>query len=682
MQQLKVGGKMETSISVQPVGVYKTTMHSLHIVMKDFMEQQYEYGIVLNRLGKIEGFFSSTELLKHCYEIGFDYVEDIESLMPLTKVLNKKFEIFDGEPTSIKDMPQNIELYILRKGREIVGVIDQQSYLASVVKKQQFELYHFNTIFNAVPSGIMAVNIEGNVTMINPAGEKISGVPREKAIGQFITDIVPPEGLLQVLQDGQGHVEKYKVRKRWYISYREPIFDGKQLVGAVGVFDDISKIEKLSSELDTVRELVKENEALMGNSENGIAIVDVSGNILRKNNQFQQLYLSIINDKNQMEIFFQTINDVVRSKQIRHYEGTIGQGVICHFQFEPIFEEETTQKIIVRVRDITANRVAQHQMTQMKKTLKNLLYMEQSIPYIHQNIEMKEIANEIQKIAKVSAPVLIKGEIGTGRSKLAREIMQNSDRNGALFIEIDCQGKSYAELKKVLVGEPHQFLRLLRTVEGGIVYIKNMDYLPFTLQEQLANLIMQQSKEQSGSKVDVRFIASVSKEITFDGPHAFSERLYYLVNAMTVTTPALGTRTDDVKLIVQQFVSLLREKYNREIILTEDALDFIVSTKWKRNLLDIQECLEQFVVTWPNTILSKEQLVYYLEDKQQELQKSVVVNKIIPLKQAVMEVEKELIQLLSTQHISYRKMAKILEVNASTIIRKVKNIEVDNKVQQ
>lgn len=680
MQQLKVGVKMETSISVQPVGVYKTTMHSLHKVMKDFMEQQYQYGIVLNRLGKIEGFFTSAELLKHCYEIGFDYVEDIESLLPLTKVLNKKFQIFDGEPTSITDMPKNIELYILRKGREIVGVIDQQSYLASVVKKQQFELYHFNTIFNAVPSGIMAVNIEGNVTMLNPAGEKISGVSKEKAIGQFITDIVPPEGLLQVLQNGQGHVEKYKVRKRWYISYREPIFDGKQLVGAVGVFDDISKIEKLSSELDTVRELVKENEALMGNSENGIAIVDGSGNILRKNNQFQQLYLSMINDKNQMEIFFRTINDVVRKKQISHYEVTIGQGVICHFLFEPIFEEETTQKIIVRVRDITASRVAQHQMTQMKKTLKNLLYMEQSMPYIHQSIEMKEIANEIQKIAKVSAPVLIKGDIGTGRSKLAREIMQNSDRNGALFIEIDCQGKSYAELKKVLVGEPHQFLRLLRTVEGGIVYIKNIDYLPFTLQEQLANLIMQQSKEQS--KVDVRFIAAVSKEITFEGPDAFSERLYYLLNAMTVTIPVLGTRTDDVKLIVQQFVSLLQEKYNREIILTEDALDFIVSTKWKRNLLDIQEYLEQFVVTWPNTVVSKEQLINYLGDKRQELQKAVVVNKIIPLKQAVLEVEKELIQLLSTQHISYRKMAKILEVNASTIIRKVKNIEADNKVQQ
>ena len=211
--------------------------------------------------------------------------------------------------------------------------------------------------------------------------------------------------------------------------------------------------------------------------------------------------------------------------------------MICHLQFEPIFEEETTQKIIVRVIDITANRVAQHQMIQMKKTLKNLLYMEHSMPYIHQSIEMKEMANEIQKIAKVSAPVLIKGDIGTGRSKLAREIMQNSDRKGALFIEIDCRGKSYAELKKVLVGEPHQFLRLLQTVEGGIVYIKNMDYLPLSLQEQLANLIMQQSKEQSGSKVDVRFIASVSKEIIFDGPHAFSERLFYLVNAMTVTIP-------------------------------------------------------------------------------------------------------------------------------------------------
>ena len=133
---------------------------------------------------------------------------------------------------------------------------------------------------------------------------------------------------------------------------------------------------------------------------------------------------------------------------------------------------------------------------------------------------------------------------------------------------------------------------------------------------------------------------------------------------------------------MQQFVSLLREKYNREIILTEDALEFIVSTKWKNNLLDIQECLEHFVVTWPSVVLSKEQLIYYLEAKRQELQKAVVVNKIIPLKQAVMEVEQELIRLLSTQNISYRKMAKILEVNPSTIVRKVKNIKEDIKIHQ
>ena len=105
---------------------------------------------------------------------------------------------------------------------------------------------------------------------------------------------MPPKGILQVLQTGQGQIEKYKVRKRWYISYREPIYDGKQLVGAVGVFDDISKMETLTSDLETYRQLLRENEMLLNTSNLGIAVMNTSEDILRQNEQFQQFHLSLL----------------------------------------------------------------------------------------------------------------------------------------------------------------------------------------------------------------------------------------------------------------------------------------------------------------------------------------------------------------------------------------------------
>lgn len=672
---------MELSIPFQPVGTYRSTKQSLIEVIRDFTSHQYQYGVVVNRFGKVEGFFTSNELLQHCDQAGFEHVEDLESLTTLTKILNKNFVIINHEPSESMEFSQEIELYILQKEKEMIGAIDEHNYLTYVVKQQQFELYHLKTVFNAVPSGIMAVNIEGIITMMNPAAEKISRVSKEMALGKFVTDVVPPKGLLQVLQTSQGHVEKYKVGKRWYISHREPIFDGKQLVGAVGVYDDISKMESLSSELDTFRQLVKENEALIENSEHGIAIVDVNGSILRQNNRFQQLYLSIIYDRKQRMQLFRTLQKVVQLKKLYHYEESIiSDGIILSLEFTPIIERETDiiQHIILKVTDITTRQQNEKKIKQLQELLENLLVLEEGQSFIHESKEMNDLIDKIQAIAKVSAPVLINGEIGTGRSTLAKQITLRSERKHEFFFEIDCLGKNYSTLQRLLFGETHTSYELLQIASGGTIYLKNVDYLPFLLQEQLADLLLQHSDEplqkQSSIAVDVRIIASVSKSLTFTGPTAFSERLYYLFNAISVTIPPLDQRVEDLKRIVQQFVRTLSEKYEYDIILTEEVLDYVVSRKWKHNLLDIQAYIEQFVVTWPHVVMSKEQFNLFLEDNQDDLQKAVVVNQIIPLKQAVLEVEKELIQLVSTQNISYRQMAKILEVNPSTIVRKVKKM--------
>ena len=269
------------------------------------IQEQHIYGIILGRLGKIEGFFSSLDLLQHCTAIGFEHIEDIESLKTTPSWLQRRFQIIDDYPNAEEPFPTDVELLIIQKEKHILGAIDRASFNEAVVKTQHYaKIRHFETVFNAVPNGIIAVNIEGNIIMMNPAAEKISGVPLHNAMGYFITDVVPPGGLLQVLQTGQGHMEKYKVRKRWYISHREPIFDGKQLVGAVGVFEDVSKWESLSSELESVRQLIKENEALMASTEDGIAILDEKSSIFRQNTLFHNLYLSVIYDDKQRMAHF------------------------------------------------------------------------------------------------------------------------------------------------------------------------------------------------------------------------------------------------------------------------------------------------------------------------------------------------------------------------------------------
>ncbi|MGX9134606.1 sigma 54-interacting transcriptional regulator [Rummeliibacillus sp. JY-2-4R] len=665
---------------IESFGIYQTHQN-LKDVLNDFVGNSYQYGIVIDKNHKIVGFFSNQLLLKLVIDIGLENIEKAKELGSFTASLSKNFQTLIDTPSSKELFKDQVDLYMVQVDGYVNGLIDYPRFLQYLTKELQFEKHHFDTVFNAVPSGVISVNIEGNITMMNPAAEKISGVKRDKAIGQFITDMVSPKGLLRVLQTGIGHIEKYRVGNRWYVSYREPIYDGKQLVGAVGVFDDISKIEKLSTELATIQQLVKENKTLLENSLDGVAIADGKGSILQQNNLFHQMHLALMVNKEQQLKFYQTIDEVIHSQTPCQYDALMNNNLCYRFRFNPIKEEEKNQlqQIFVRIQDITEQTNMSFHLTNYQKISKHFLQSKRIEPFIHVSKEMKEVASKLKKIVKVNAPVLIQGEIGTGRSTIANQIVIQSDRKEAPFIIIDCKSKRKQELENILFSP--MLNQLLSILNGGTIYFKNIDFLPLSLQERLADLLSQQAiNTQQGfiEKIhDIRIISSISQEISFIGEAPFSERLYYLINAMTIIVPTLQERPEDTHAILGHLIDLLSEKYDRDIVLTKEALQFITSRKWVYNLAEIKELLEQCIRSNSTTKIDISLLSDKIRNAKQTTDKPIVVNQLMPLKLAKEVMEKELIELVRKQNISYRKMAKILEVNPSTIIRKVQKLALD-----
>lgn len=662
---------------IQHFGKYEKQL-PLPDMIKDFISNQYDYAVIINNRNEIEGFFTNKMLLEYTYKLGFNKVNSYDSLISFSNTLNTNFTILKEIPTNLQFYKDETELYFIHLADEVIGLIDRVEFLKYYSKKMQLEKHHFDTVFNAVPSGIMSVNIEGHITMMNPAAEKISGVTKKMAIGNFITDVVPPKGLLKVLQTGKGHVEKYKVGKRWYVSHREPIYDGKQLVGAVGVFDDISKTEALSTELQTIKRLAKENETLLSNSLDGVAIIDGKGVILQQNALFQEMNLAILYDKQQHFKLFKLLQESLRTNSPHVYEEYI-HNIKANYRisYNPIngAEEQKASQIFVRIQDITEQMKVRKRSTILQQMNDHLLRLNSFDSFIHSSDEMKAINNKVNKIIKVNAPVLIEGAIGTGRSTLARQIILRSERKNAPFLEIDCFGKSFTELKNLLFSSESK--QQLRTLSGGTIYFKNIDCLPLPLQNRLASLLSYQTinnlQDLNEKGMDIRLISSVSNNISFTGDIRFSEQLYYLLNAFTIKLPSLASRLEDTIIILKQFVDVLNEKYSTETKITEKALLFISQTKWRTNLLEMKVFLEKVMIIFPNQVIDTDLLKDYLPDLDRKLEKPIVVNQIIPLKQAKELLETEIIELLRKQNISYRKMAKILEVNPSTIIRKVKN---------
>ncbi len=158
--------------------------------------------------------------------------------------------------------------------------------------------------------------------------------------------------------------------------------------------------------------------------------------------------------------------------------------------------------------------------------------------------------------------------------------------------------------------------------------------------------------------------------------NSFSERLFYLINAITIRVPPLQERQEDTQAFLNQLIYYLSDKYNRDIVITKDAIQFITNRKWKENLKEIKEVLELCVRSYPNEKIDMNLLSNSIQKTVQSSDKPIVVNQLLPLKLAKEVVEKELIEMVSQQNISYRKMAKILDVNPSTIIRKVKKLSM------
>lgn len=650
---------MNLQLNVQPIQVYSSENTSLVTLLEQSRHTSPFYGLVVGRFGKIEGYFSNAELLQYCLHVGLDFVDDIDHLRGFKSYLRRSFTLLSSipkEPIELNDT----DLLIIKKDHQYIGCIDRENYLNALTKVQQHSLRHYETIFQAMPNGVIAVDIEGHITMINKAGVKISGVPYEKAINRFITDVVPPKGLLEVLQSGQGQTEKYKVRKRWYVSYREPIYDGMQLVGAVGVFDDISRMESLTSELDTYRQLLRENELLLNTSSLGIAIMQHNNTVIRQNERFKQHYISIMYDDYNREQFRKTFEHALKKQQEKTLTIQNKQGQVLHCRFTPIenLNLKTPDRIIVQIEDNSATFEQHHRMQNLQNNIQHIFSLRhtESVPI------SAAFEERLAHISKVNTPILLLGAQGTGRSVTAKQIIHYSERNCMPFITIDCAQQTAKQLELMLFGI-YEVPPIFALATGGTLYIKNIDYLPLELQKKLVPAL------KALTNLNIRLITSMSENSIIN----IFEPLYYTINAITLDHPPLKDRHEQAKQVIVMMLQHLCAKHNRKITLSEESLDFLVYNEWLCNFQTIKTLLEHLCLHSPSDVWHP---THFLQEAAKITNKPITVNSIFPLKDAVNEVEKEMLSLLMKKNLSYRQMAKILDVNPSTIVRKIKKLKV------
>ncbi len=649
---------------------------------KTLLESHMKGGLVYNVRDELAGCFTEHNLL--------------EGLLNQHKVLS---EIYQTDFCFLNEMDElnNIKLNdqeiwpILNKSRQITGFLTKEQYLAAYARTSQVELSRMDAIFNSAHNGILSIDLEGRITSMNPPAEKMAMTTKEKALGKFLTDVVTPSGLLNVIRTGKGHTEKYRVGKRKYLTHRTPLYDGKTLVGAVGVFQDISEIEFVSSELESVKQLLKEQETILDNSTDGICITDGEGAIIKCNQSFRQLF----DVKNETPDYIKDIARQVEAKGRPHniMETSKDNKNSLIITANPIKNSSNQiERVVINVKDMTEFDALRSELAKTKSILEHMHLSERSETFIAKSPEMERLLETVQQVAKVDVTVLLSGESGVGKEEIAKLIQQSSPRSEGPFIKVNCGAIPESLMESELFGyEGGAFTGaikkgkagLFEQADNGTIFLDEIGEIPNHLQVKLLRVLQEMEINRVGSskttKIDVRVIAATNrdlKELVVEG--SFREDLFYRLNVIPIAIPPLRRRVEDIPILIDAYARMFAAKYHKHLKFTKKAIQVLTNYQWPGNVRELVNMIERIYVTASNPEVGEQEVLSLFskgDNQGMSQDQAIVVNQLLPLKEAVDLLERELIYKASQSEKSYRGIARVLEVNPSTIVRKVKKLE-------
>ncbi len=301
---------------------------------------------------------------------------------------------------------------------------------------------------------------------------------------------------------------------------------------------------------------------------------------------------------------------------------------------------------------------------------------------------MQEVFDMVHRVADSKATVLLRGESGTGKTKVARAIHYNSSRAQAPFIAVNCSALPETLLESELFGHEqgaftgaHQRKKgRFELAQGGTLFLDEIGELTSAVQVKLLNVIQERTFQRVGGteliQADIRLIAATNRDLEHEVEAGrFREDLYYRLNVFPVYMPPLRERRTDILLLAEHFLEKYAKENNKVIKrISTTAIDLLMQYHWPGNIRELQNCMERAVLICDSDVIQSLHLPPTLQ--------SGTSNSGKPLSMSAMvaNFERELIiEALKQCNGNQTRAAKYLDTSLRIINYKIHNYGIDPK---
>jgi len=345
-------------------------------------------------------------------------------------------------------------------------------------------------------------------------------------------------------------------------------------------------------------------------------------------------------------------------------------------------------ELLVRIQELLKKRILKQENKKLKQEIRS---SKSQHGLIGQCDSIKRIRETALLLGDSDSTVLITGESGTGKEVLANMLHQSGSRADKPFVSINCgaipeellESELFGHVKGAFTGAIRARAGRFEVANGGTIFLDEIGDMSPKLQVKLLRVLQERTFEPVGSHqsihIDVRVVAATHRDLEEEIEQGrFRQDLYYRLNVIPLTLPALHEREDDVIILTEQFLDNFNKLKNSDIIgISDTAKAVMLRYNWPGNVRELQNLVERVTTLKRSGKIDVEDLPSRMLDAAERTVQGFSIDvkqhDTIDFKGIVDEFESHLItSALDRFDWNKNQAAKFLSMNRTTLVEKIK----------